>query len=206
MSVCKFNSKAFRAGDNTALIVKENIIVARAVHLAEFQYALFLSHIVYINKLRVHLIISACDNIGKRVCRVKRGKRCNAKLICSVKELNVIVNALFVALAGINNIVKPSAFNKLHNGVVLAELVYNTNLYAKAFDSPCRFGCCPNISSYIVKLFCKRNNFISVLLRNGNKNAVPFLFVKFINLEACRNKPLEKCFVKVFTNPEHLSR
>lgn len=132
MSVRKLNSQAFGAGDYAAFVIKENIIVARALHLAEFKHALFASHVVYIHKLRVHLIVSACDNVGKCVCRVKRGERCDAELVCAVEKLNVIGDALFIALAGVNNVIELAAFNQIHNRIIITQLVYRFNINAEA--------------------------------------------------------------------------
>ena len=71
VSVAHRKTQGFGTGYLSIEVFNEDIVVARSLHLGEFYSHRLGSHIIDIDQLGILLIVTACDNIGKRVCRVE---------------------------------------------------------------------------------------------------------------------------------------
>ena len=143
MPVGEFNGQTLRAGDDAALVVEENVVVAAALHFGEFQQALFAAHVVDVHQLGVHLIVARGDNICQGVGGVQAGQGGNAQLIGPVVQFNIVCNGLLIAFAGVDNVVQFAALYQVHNGVVLAQLVDYMHLNTQRANSRRRLRRCP---------------------------------------------------------------
>ena len=141
--VGEFNGQTLRTGDDAALVVEENVVVAAALHFGEFQQALFAAHVVNVHQLGVHLIVARGDNICQGIGGVQAGQGGNAQLIGPVVQLNIVCNGLLIAFAGVDNVVQFAALYQVHNGVVLAQLVDHMYLNTQRANSRCRLRRCP---------------------------------------------------------------
>ena len=206
MSVAHLHTERLGTVDAVVKVLDVDIVVTCSLHLGELDKAVLCCHIVDVNELGVHLIILTCDDIRKRVSRIKRREARNRIMQSLSVKCYIIVEGCVKERARIYDIADLFVFDKLVHLVGLVDRANCSDLSSKSLDCSCSILCRIYLHSDIVKLLSKCYDLKEVVLANADKHADVLIARGCFDLKACRGKSLEDRLVEVLSKSEHLTR
>ena len=183
--------------------VEIQVIVARAVHLDEFQRHLLRAHMVEIDQFRCLLGKAASQALHQRVRGVDGGQAGDRPLDRLAADLHAVPRGQPPLGGGGDDVVDLSAFQQGEDVVFrrFVKLIHLLRFHARVPQNPRRALCCVKGETQLRKAAHRVRNLPLVAVPDGHEQAAAPL-----HPITCRDQAFVERFLARFADAEHLAR
>ena len=161
-----------RTSDFTVSIIEIDIIVSARLHFSKRQAQLLGTQCVDIYKLSIVFGELTCNNVRKRVCRIKRRKHGDTEQNRVVMQANEVIDGFHIRLTSVNDIVHFAFVHKTNKFVRCRQSINDVTIKTKVGDNLRRTLRRVHSTAQIPKLLRNRYDieFVLVVYRHIHAN------------------------------------